>query len=136
MHFHPRSTCLLLLFISFSLSLISYLLYYFLFLRSSTLFTFFFFLSPFFQRQSIFLPSFLSPSSSFLFLLLFPLLSPPFCIFIQTYRVFIKYCAFWKIFAFLCFQRTGRVQKNHKILRKNTIFNELPVFKCIFNMKS
>ena len=66
------------------------------------------------------------------------------------YRVFIKYCVFKKIFKFIldsglsrfplgvsvCTQwqvehqrcsRTGRVQKNHNIVRKNTIFNEHPV---------
>ena len=63
------------------------------------------------------------------------------------YRVFIKYCVFYedfKIFrslfslgASVCTHtrqvehqrcsRTGRVQKYHKILRKNTIINEHPV---------
>ena len=66
------------------------------------------------------------------------------------YRVFIKYCVFSKILKYIpdsalswfplsvsvCTQwqvknqrcsRTCRVQKNHNILRKNTIFNEHPV---------
>ena len=69
------------------------------------------------------------------------------------YRVFIKYCVFFenlKLFrtlAFLCFppvsvcvhtrqvehqrcRRTGRVQKNPEILRKNTLFNEHTVIVC------
>ena len=69
----------------------------------------------------------------------------------RRYRVFIKYCVFFRIFenipesdlslfslgVSVCIHtrqvenqrcsRTGRVQKNHKILRKNTIFNEHPV---------
>ena len=32
-------------------------------------------------------------------------------------------------------RRTGRVQKGHKILRKNTIFNEHPVFKMKEGLK-
>ena len=64
-----------------------------------------------------------------------------------SYRVFIKYCNFVTI-AFLCFlsvsvcvhtrqvehrrcSRTGIVQKIHKILRKNTIFNEHPVLEHV-----
>ena len=74
-----------------------------------------------------------------------------FCFIIHIiYRVFIKYCVFPKIlkysglWLFSVFprcqcvythqagrtprcSRTGRVQKNYKILRKNTIFNEHPV---------
>ena len=30
------------------------------------------------------------------------------------------------------FSRTGRVKKNHNILRKNTVFNEHSVCKCVF----
>ena len=71
---------------------------------------------------------------------------------LNTYRVFIKYCGFFKILKYnpdsglsrfplgvsVCTQwqvkhqrysRAGRVQKNHKILNKNTIFNEQPVEK-------
>ena len=67
------------------------------------------------------------------------------------YRVFIKYCVFSKISKYIpdsglsrfplgvseCTQwqvnpsacsRTCRVQKNHNILRKHTIFNEHPVY--------
>ena len=67
------------------------------------------------------------------------------------YRVFIKYCVFSKILKYIpdsglsqfplgvsvCTQwqgkhqhcrRTGRVKNNNSILRKNTIFNEHPVF--------
>ena len=73
-----------------------------------------------------------------------------------NYRVFIKYCVFFefiKIFWTLyslgvsvytptrqvenhrC-SRAGRVQKNHKILRKkNTIFNEHPVYKTAMYLK-
>ena len=64
-------------------------------------------------------------------------------------RVFIKYCAFSKILNYISDSgisrfpfgvsvrsRNCRVQKNHNILRKNTIFNEHPVlpilFTCIF----
>ena len=73
-----------------------------------------------------------------------------FSICILLYRVFIKYCVFSKdirilrTLVFLCFfgvsvytqtrqvehqccSRTGRIQKIHKILRKNTIFIEHPV---------
>ena len=69
----------------------------------------------------------------------------------RIYRVFIKYCVFFRIFenildsglslfsfgVSVCTHtrqvehqrcsRTGGVQKNHKILRKNTIINEHPV---------
>ena len=68
---------------------------------------------------------------------------------IGMYRVFIKYCVFSELLEIfrtlfslavsVCAHtrqvinqhcsRTGRVQKNHKILRKNTIFNEHPVLK-------
>ena len=67
------------------------------------------------------------------------------------YRVFIKYCVFsedFKIFLTLfplgvsvCTRtrqvenlrcsRTDNIQKNQKILRKNTIFNEHPVYEII-----
>ena len=72
------------------------------------------------------------------------------CLDCFNYRVFIKYCFFSKILIYIpdsglswfplgvsvCTQwqvkhqhcsRTGRVKKNHNILRKNTIFNEHPV---------
>ena len=74
---------------------------------------------------------------------------------LYIYRVFIKYCFFSKDFRIFrtlfslgvsvntqtrqvkhqhC-RRTGRVQKGHKILRKNTIFNEHPVFKIKEGLK-
>ena len=69
------------------------------------------------------------------------------------YRVFIKYCVFFRFFKNIpdsglslfslsvcthtwqienqrC-SKAGRVQKNHKILRKSTIFNEHPVYPSI-----
>ena len=68
-----------------------------------------------------------------------------------TYRAFIKYCVFSKIFKYfsdwfplggvsVCTQwqvkhkgcrRTCRVQKNHNILKKNTIFYEHPVVATV-----
>ena len=68
-----------------------------------------------------------------------------------SYRVLIKYCVFYedlkiyfKLWSFpgvcMCTRwqvehqrrsRTGGVQKNHNIFRKNTIFNEHPVFELI-----
>ena len=71
----------------------------------------------------------------------------------STYRVFIKNCVFSKILKYIpdsglsrfplgvnectqwqvkhqcCSSRTCRVQKNHNILGKNTIFNEHPVYE-------
>ena len=61
----------------------------------------------------------------------------------RKYRVFIKYCFFPRILKYIPdsglsrsplgvkrqhYSRTGRVQNNHNILRKNTIFNEHPVY--------